>query len=478
MNLKTERFEHLIQIASNRTFLSGATTTLVQQGNTMYLANENGLGQFSLSDYIIKTLANPAIDKEVHIIHMAEKNEEIWIATAVGVYIYSTKNKSYTDTPETLTPLKNITFIFHGQKTWIGTANGLWVYDPKNNELLAVSGMRNKSIQGIVSEEKALWLTTKSGLYQLSLETDKLRSFKINDGLQSDFFNIRAIGHGVDDHIYLGGNEGITVFDPSRMKFLEETIAPLYTTISILNGDEIKKTPINQQTITLDYNESTFALDFYVPDYINPDNLQYKYRILGLSDQYFFLDGKSVINITDLSPGTYNIEAYTSNIDGVWSAPSTMSIIVKPPFWASWYAFSTYVIVIVALFFAREKYRKEEQKRLENIISERTQEVRAQAEEIKQLDKAKTRFFSNISHEFRTPLTLIQGPIESVLTNRVSGDEIKQNLEIANRNVRSLRNLIDEILEFNKMEVGELEVTYRPVLIADYLTEFSQVMNF
>ncbi|MEQ8238557.1 MAG: response regulator, partial [Cyclobacteriaceae bacterium] len=475
MNLQTEKFQHLIDIEQNSHFLYNATTTLLPLGNTMYLANDNGLGRFSFSDYLIETLPIPEINKTIGINHMAEKDEEIWLATPLGIFIYSIKNESYIEINKNIAQLTDITFIFHNDKTWIGTVNGLWIYNEQKNDLQQVVNMEDRSIQGIVSDGKTIWATTTNGLYQLSLEAQVLRKFGINDGLKSNYFNLRAISLGADNKIYLGGNEGITFFSPSKMEFLKKTVAPMYSTIAILDGNKINKKPIEEDNIALDYDESTFALDFYVPDYINPESLHYKYRILGLSDQYFSLHGESEINVTDLSPGTYNIETYTTNIDGVWSAPSTVTVRIKPPFWASWYAFVTYGLAFVSLFFARERYRKEEQKRLEKIISERTQEVREQAEEIKKLDKVKTRFFSNISHEFRTPLTLIQGPIASVLQGKVHDEiAVKKNLEVATRNVDNLRNLIDELLEFNKIDFGVVDIHYVPVLLADYLQEFSE----
>lgn len=494
LDITNDTFEHFYsKEGSMDGFRSNFMTTIVPDGDMLWLAGGAGLAAFDRSTYEQMYFDNPRLNTDHSINHMARRGNRLWIGTEFGIQWFDLEAQSFEPIPDYLEELPNVNHIYHGRHhTWVGTIDGLRVVKGGSSKIVSLPGqLSDEYIQSITGDNQGrIWVSTKKGLNLLCLEQDYLIRFYEKDGLHGDYFNQRAVAQGVDGRIYFGGNQGYTIVDPNGVAPLSEVVHPQFREAVVMEQDTTRRIDLlGVNALDLAYDQATFTLDFYVPDYIRPEKLSFKYKIRGLNDQYFPLS-QSAISITDLSPGNYEIAVYTTNADGIWSeTPATIAVSISPPFWQTWYAYLFYLLLIAGVFLVRDRYIKAEKQRLEGIVASRTEELRKQketaeqdretiarqSEKLKELDEVKTRFFSNISHEFRTPLTLIQGPLEALLSGKVKDtDMYKNNLQVARRNVATLRNLIDELLEFNKMEMGELNVQYVPVQVRDFFRELAR----
>lgn len=490
LNSKTNKMDHLF---GKNIFSSDYFSTIILHQNQLLLgAGTGGVNVFDLNTERAEIYPLPKEDRYVPIDHMALKENILWIATEKGVKLFDVRKREYLSVEEELEN-KVVTYIHHTiNDTWVGTNDGLIrLSEDKMDHFQVEQGLSDNIVQGIASSNPdTIWVTTKNGLNRIDVANNQIVNFYKEDGLQDNLFNHRSIKKGLDGTIYVGGNNGYSSFLPREIAINQELEKPLFLSLKVIEEDTInEKSLLNIEDVNLSYFQSTFSLDFFIPSFSHRSKHSFKYRIVGLNNQFFDLGNKSEINITNLGYGNYILEVFATNSDGIWSTePAKLNISIEPPFWLRWYAFVGYAVVLLGAFVMRDIYQKRERKRLEQIVADRTFKIneqkekaekdsyliKQQSEKLREMDKVKTRFFSNISHEFRTPLTLIQGPIETLLLKKNATQEsVQSNLKVASRNVNTLRNLIDEILEFNKLDTGSLEVSTVSVALKDYIEELS-----
>ena len=261
--------------------------------------------------------------------------------------------------------------------------------------------------------------------------------------------------------LYFGGAHGFNYFNPGHMVYEEAASQPILTGLSIFNtpvrvgkeyeGHVILSAPMNRtDKIELRYDENFISIEFSGLNYANPDHTYYKYRLKnyeeGWVESHATAQGRAVY--TGLRPGEYEFEVYAANGDKVWSKePARLSIVVHPPFWATYYAMAVYVLMVVGMVYwiSRMYVHREKEKMME----ERRANARRQQEH---LEEMKLRFFTNISHEFRTPLTLILTPLGSLIKQQ-SDVDLKQRLVVIYRNAEKLLQLVNQLLDFRKLEM-------------------------
>lgn len=261
--------------------------------------------------------------------------------------------------------------------------------------------------------------------------------------------------------LYFGGAHGFNYFNPGHMVYEEAASQPILTGLSIFNtpvrvgkeyeGHVILSAPMNRtDKIELRYDENFISIEFSGLNYANPDHTYYKYRLKnyeeGWVESHATAQGRAVY--TGLRPGEYEFEVYAANGDKVWSKePARLSIVVHPPFWATYYAMAVYVLMVVGMVYwiSRMYVHREKEKMME----ERRANARRQQEH---LEEMKLRFFINISHEFRTPLTLILTPLGSLIKQQ-SDVDLKQRLVVIYRNAEKLLQLVNQLLDFRKLEM-------------------------
>ncbi len=345
------------------------------------------------------------------------------------------------------------------KKIWVGTkAKGLHYFDGKkfNKINLRIGNTVITSIHSILEDDdKNLWISTNQGIIKYSTTLKTVVIYDQKDGLASNEFNDNSALKLDSNQFYFGSPSGATYFDAKKISL--NTYAPqvLITNLKIKNesihpNDSVgilEKSIGYTKTITLDYDKANFSIDFAIPNYIRSKNNQYSYRLVGLENNWTTTKSTEAIFAIQ-NPGTYTFEVRGSNNDGVWNkVPTTLTVIIKPAPWRSIWAFLLYGIVIGLglyglIWIMKSKARLKQKLELEYLETKRIEENNI----------AKLDFFTNISHEFRTPLTLILGPLQQILANYNGTNEMYKKLLVIEGSANHLLSLINRLMDFRKLE--------------------------
>jgi hypothetical protein len=367
---------------------------------------------------------------------------------------------------------------------WVGTSNGLNRFavgensDKNGTNYFIVDitnftmqdGLADNSINSILEDENGnLWLGTGSGISFFDVEKETFINFSIADGIVRGSINTNS-GLRLDNGLMLyGSSEGLNHFHPDDIK-LSDFIPPIvFTDFQIFNQSvpdrKLFTNPAdpNNAVIKLSYNENVFSFEFAALDFNSPPSIQYAYKMEGFDEDWIQSGSRRFVTYTNLSPGEYKFKVKSTNADGVWVDNITsLSVMIGSPWWATGWAYVLYVLIIVVGLFAIRRFELN-RSRLKNIIKMREFETNKQ----KELDEMKSRFFANLSHEFRTPLMLIKGPLEQLIEDKSNGKNANR-YKMIYRNTQNLQTLIDQLLELSQLEAASIPVKakYEDVLIA------------
>lgn len=364
---------------------------------------------------------------------------------------------------------------------WVGTMNGVYVFDIQNGKTYRYGkeeGMTNEMIQDLVVDKlDEVWVTTANGLCRIrrtrsSEQPFALTMFDSQNKLGDAKFLPKTAASMADGKLFFGSSTGFYIVDPIQVKDMEYTGHPVFTSLLVNNQEVVAGKEYDGRVIlpfalsttrkiVLEYDENFITVHFSGLNFDMPHHTYYKYRLQGVNNDWIEInpqDGIGRANYTDLSPGTYKLEVYSAGLDKVWSKQSaTLEIEVLAPLWATWWAKLLYLLAFIALMIFGVRWKIEQnRKRMEN-------------EKYKELEEMKYRFFTNISHEFRTLLTLIITPVGSML-RRTTDTETRTQLNEVSKNAGDLLQLVNQLLDFRKMEMnGE-----RLSLASGNLDEFIQ----
>ncbi|NIJ53772.1 hybrid sensor histidine kinase/response regulator transcription factor [Dyadobacter arcticus] len=346
---------------------------------------------------------------------------------------------------------------------WMGSYNGLILLDRKKLQTKVFTmreGLPDNTIYSILTDKSGyLWLSTNKGLCRFHPVTHKIQTFLSDDGLPGDEFNRFHHLKLPDGRLAFGGTEGWTIFDPNAMK--ADTYHPevAFTNLKInnVNADqhaEIRTGQLNQlKKLTLPYDQNSLAFEFAGLEFNSPKRLRYRYKLEGYDNDWIVSDNTPVASFTKLPPGNYLLRINSSNTTGQWSSNvRKLELQIKSPFWLSWWAYCFYACVLAGIFWVYSQYLANRE-RLRQEIMQKDRE----AGQLKELDTLKTKFFSNITHEFRTPLTLILTPAQR-LKPTLNGPEQQRWLSAIERNANQLLRLINQLLDLSKLESGNLKI--------------------
>lgn len=338
---------------------------------------------------------------------------------------------------------------------WLGTDIGVYKLDANLNlvkSYFTQDGLPNNLITGIQEDlDHNLWITTRSGLSFLNPETDQFKNFNTQDGIQGMEYQSKSIERTQDGKILIGGINGFNIFDPQDISITSWAILKSKITGLKVNneyvhvGEEINSdftltAPVSEiKSMVLDYDQANLTFDFISLYFQNQDQVRYAYKMEGLNEDYVEAGKNRTVNYSNLQPGEY-VFSIKSSINDDWDLAPVSSVRIKlnsPP-WKTWWAYTFYVIVgFVFLWYAQKYYTK----RI-NRVQER------------EFDQMKLEFFINVSHEFRTPLTLILNPLEKLITGYPNPETVKTSALSIQRSARRLLYLVNQLLDYRKMEVG------------------------
>jgi signal transduction histidine kinase/ligand-binding sensor domain-containing protein/AraC-like DNA-binding protein len=449
------------------------------QNNLWIGTNGGGLSLFLPSKNKFKNFDLPKLGilgNSVRAI-MQDKDGGYWIGTyGNGLHYLSqgfTKILHFNHKPGDISSLghRTVFSIIQDQKgrIWIGTeGGGLSLYLPESGKFRNYdekNGLANNIVRAILEDHSGnLWLSTNNGISCFSPQKEYFNNYDIQDGLPpgefSDGSSLFARGT-----MYFGNMNGLCYFSPeavekkvSQPKVHIVGLQLFNKNVKIRSGDfqdsPLLHSIIETNEIDLNYKQSVFTIEFSALHYIAPEKIQYAYMMEGLENEWNYSGNQRTANYRNLKPGHYTFKVKATNVKTVWGDSYTSFFInVQPPFWKTWWAYLIYVVVISSLIYLIFRYYTYEELLKRNLVLEKITRQKEQ-----QLNQEKIRFFTNITHEFRSPLTLIIGPLEDLLRERNLAAPIGRKLLIIYRNSHRLLDLIDKLLEFRKVETGAMKL--------------------
>ena len=446
---------------------------LEDHAHRIWVNYHGGIGCFDEQRRRIVPLGNKALEKYKVVNDFKEdRQHRIWVAATQGLFVYSpvTRRALF---PKDLVkdeatqvklngPSKALLIDRQGW-VWIGTLNGLFVINPKDKSSRffgRAEGMPNEMINGMIEDRYGnVWVATPNGLCRFQhLQNGelKLMVFDSQNKLGKSSFGWMTVGHLAGGNLFFGTQDGYYIVNPADVKEMKYTGHPIFTSLWVNNqevspGKEVEGRTIltsalsATEKLVLKHHENFITILFSGLNFDMPSHTYYKYRLKGMSDRWIEInpqDGVGRANFTDLAPGSYELEVYSAGFDKVWNEhPATLLIEVQPPLWATWWAKLIYLLFIIAILTWGYRWKMEQNRK------------RMEDEKYKELEEMKYRFFTNISHEFRTLLTLIITPIGSIL-KRTTDSETRHQLNDVSRNAGDLLQLVNQLLDFRKMEMN------------------------
>jgi ligand-binding sensor domain-containing protein/signal transduction histidine kinase/DNA-binding response OmpR family regulator len=405
---------------------------------------------------------------------LVDKQKRLWVGTQNGLNLIGLQNfqpgtsaiKHFFFDASALAGDDILTLFQDSQhKIWVGTkAKGLHYFDGKkfNRINLKIGNTVITSIHSILEDDdKNLWISTNQGIIKYSTSRKTIVIYDQKDGLASNEFNDNSALKLDANKFYFGSPSGATYFDARKISLNQYAPQVLITDLKIKNETInpqdstaiLEKSIGYTKTITLDYDKANFSINFAIPNYIRSKNNQYSYRLTGLENNWTITKNTEAIYAIQ-NPGTYVFEVCGANNDGVWNkVPTTLTVVVNPAPWRSIWAFLLYGITIgLALYgliwIMKSKARLKQKLDLEYLETKRIEEN----------NKAKLDFFTNISHEFRTPLTLILGPLQQILSNYNGTNEMYKKLLVIEGSANHLLSLINRLMDFRKLENDQVKL--------------------
>ena len=339
---------------------------------------------------------------------------------------------------------------------WVGThSDGLNKLDLTTRTFTAFTteeGLPNNVIYGILPDEDGyLWLSTNLGLARFDPVTESFKNFDVRDGLQDNEFNRHAAYRGPDGVLYFGGINGLTYFDPKLIQ-QNQYKPPLAFSKLLVNQKELQI----RDDLRLKHNENLLEFEFVALNFQQPQKNQYRYRLTGVDRAWIESGTRNAVVYSHLSPGHYTFEVQGSNNDNIWNERSLrLPFRILPPWWLSWWAFVLYAILIFGILYTY--YRFQLNKKL----------AQSEAERLKELDQLKSRLYTNITHEFRTPLSIILGVAGQV--KKEIQAKVMPQIEMIERNGQQLLRLVNQLLDLSKLESGNFELHYQQSDIINFL---------
>ena len=488
--MENGKFTHYRNDSSNSSSLSDDRVWDIFEDskNNLWIGTFGGLDKFneqlgSFDHYNISS--SPALYSNFVGAIIEDKQGKLWLGTYNGIDILDLaagKVKhldNYIGDPHGLSN-NNVTSLRQDSRglIWVGTGNGLSVYNSKQNNFQSFykeDGLPDKSILNILEDNNGrIWISTKKGISQVLVKQTNNPEAPISivctnydelDGLQGAEFNEKAALKTSKGEIIFGGPNGFNLFNPADIVPDKSTPNLVFTDLQLFNksvgvGERINGRVVLQQaisntsSITLRYNEDILAIEFAALNFYNPEKIKYAYKLDGFNKDWVITDVKMRKAIyTNLDPGSYTFRVKASYANGEWSNKElTLKIRIRPPFWRTPVAYLLYALVLtIAMFIARKITVERTRMRFE------VEHQKREAERVQALDEMKTKFFTNVSHEFRTPLTLILSPLEKII-KQVPDEDQKQQLNLVQRNAKRLLNLVNQLLDFRKIEVQEMKL--------------------
>ncbi|WP_323787494.1 two-component regulator propeller domain-containing protein [Psychroserpens sp.] len=344
---------------------------------------------------------------------------------------------------------------------WVGTLNGINKYIPNTNSFKVYNeehGLTNGVVYAIEQDESGLlWLSTNAGLFSFNTTTEQFLNYNENDGLQGNEFNLGASFKDANGLLYFGGTNGYNFFNPYDVSQLDNNGMLTFTNVKIDDVNHyfealIKTNKDKSSEIKLAYNQFPFYLEFSDLDFNPQKNNSYVYKLLPNDAEWNDLQQRKEIQFLNMSSGDYTLLVQGKTRGEIWSSePLQLTLQVTPPWWKTYLAYTIYTLLFLSFVYAL--YYFQLQKKLQE----------QQTQKLKELDALKTKLYTNITHEFRTPLTVIKGITSNLSENfqKLKDDHSVKSLKTIEHNSNAVLKLVNQMLDLAKIDKQKL--TLKPI---------------
>ena len=405
-----------------------------------------------------------------HIRHLFEDSKgAVWVATNLGTYRLDRDAERFTKitAKDKKVQLADINVISedHMGRIWLGSyQDGLICYDAQQRlwqNYTIENGLPSNVILGILEDAAgSLWISTDNGLSKFDRHVFK--NYTIKDGLPGNVFNYNSFLKDSRGEFFFGGYNGLLSFFPSQIKDNQVRPKAVFTNLRLFNkevqiGDQTRLLSNNINVIrelTFSHDQNIFSIDFAVLNYIKAEKNKYAFKLNGFEREWNYVNDASA-TFTNLPAGTYTLLIRGTNNDGVWSRTESLLIHVKPPFWATWWAYTLYVLFFMGLLFLILRFIW----------------MRAIMKKEQEVHRMKLDFFTNVSHEIRMPLTLIMGPLEVLIAESQEFPVLHRKLLAVRKNAGRLNRLVTELMDFRKAEAGKMTLHVSPGNLVNFCRE-------
>lgn len=361
--------------------------------------------------------------------------------------------------------------ILDTSAAWIATDLGLNRLDLETStwtHVLHRDGLPSDFVLKVLEDARGnIWCSTIEGISMYDVRTKEITSYGLSDGLPFiDFGGARQnAARGPDGQLVFSGASGSVGFYPDQLR-RNTHVPPVYITGIRVFHKNLDLDTASQfvRHATLSYAHNAVSFEFAAVSFTNPERNQYAYTLEGFHDGWIWCGNERTASFTNLDPGRYVFRVRGSNNHGVWNEEgASLVLTITPPWWRSRWAYAGYVLLAVGTLVGAWRLQTHRLKTRHELELRRVE-----ADKMRELDSQKSNFFANISHEFRTPLTLILGPLSQLLA-RSESDLDRQDLGIMERSARRLQRLIDQLLDLARLEAGRLKLRACPVDLVGFL---------
>ncbi|WP_228491940.1 hybrid sensor histidine kinase/response regulator transcription factor [Prolixibacter sp. NT017] len=462
LNTKTNQFRYLNR--NNTPGLpSDAVYAFMRVRDSLYIGTSEGIVIYDIRNKKFSRL-KPRILGSIQFESLAQTNHKLWFSSSQGVYCYEPSRDSlykFDKIPE----MQYINFVKTDSegRVWFGDCyQGLCMYNEKDGGVTYFNKDTGFPVSWIFSLEEGrdgwFWASSDNGLVRFSPERNESILYDSNSGIPFNQFNYRASFKDGAGNIYFGGNNGMVSFNEKNDTRANRPLHVVFTGMQLFNkpvrpkeGGVLEESINKVRRLVLDYDQNVFTLEYSAFCYSSGGSCQYAYYLEGFENEWNYVEGRNFATYTNLSPGTYTFHVKGS-LDNIKAATNerTLQIIVRPPFWLTNWAFFVYFLLAILFSFLVFKVGKNLEKSRAMVVMERREKEHAD-----EIHKVKLEFFTNISHELKTPLTLILGPLNRIMEEEKLSPAFRKRLIGIERNANRLFQLINQLLEFRKIENGK-----------------------